>query len=400
MKIATATSRSPDPLDALDEAMASLRDQLGGAPHWVLATHTVAHDGESLRQRCAQLELSRVHGMTTSGGLMTQRGHVSAPSGVLGLWGISDPQGAYGLGAASSRDRDSAEAAREALLAALKDAKREGQLPALVWISAAPGQEEAIIRGIEQVLGGAAPIMGGSAADDDLSGKWQLWTPQGCDADLILVSVLFPSQEVFVAFESGYQPTELSGVVTRAQGRVLYEIDGEPAAKVYDRWTQGAIAQALAQGSGEILAETAMRPLGRPVNQLQAITYYELSHPAAVDGEGLVLFTEISAGDQVTLMSGTTEGLVARAGRVATSILETHALEVGAVSGGLVIYCAGCMMAVSDALPQVAQGITHALAGAPFLGAFTFGEQGCFLSGENRHANMMIAVMVIAQEAL
>ena len=35
-----------------------------------------------------------------------------------------------------------------------------------------------------------------------------------------------------------------------------------------------------------------------------------------------------------------------------------------------------------------------ALPGIPFLGSFTFGEQGCFPGGENRHGNLMISVLL------
>jgi hypothetical protein len=38
--------------------------------------------------------------------------------------------------------------------------------------------------------------------------------------------------------------------------------------------------------------------------------------------------------------------------------------------------------------------LSASVGGKPFLGAFTFGEQGCFVGGENRHGNLMIATLV------
>jgi hypothetical protein len=98
-------------------------------------------------------------------------------------------------------------------------------------------------------------------------------------------------------------------------------------------------------------------------------------------------------------MQGSIASLVSRAGRVAdaarTLLVEGHRgrSEVE-LAGGLVIYCAGCMLAVGDSLPGVAKELVAALAGQPFIGAFTFGEQGCLLGGENRHGNLMISVAV------
>jgi hypothetical protein len=56
------------------------------------------------------------------------------------------------------------------------------------------------------------------------------------------------------------------------------------------------------------------------------------------------------------------------------------------------------MLTVRDRIDQVVAGLDEGLGGAPFLGCFTFGEQGCFVGGENRHGNLMISVTVFARE--
>jgi hypothetical protein len=39
-------------------------------------------------------------------------------------------------------------------------------------LHATPGYEEIIIEGIEEIIKSQIPIYGGSAADNDISGKW------------------------------------------------------------------------------------------------------------------------------------------------------------------------------------------------------------------------------------
>jgi hypothetical protein len=56
------------------------------------------------------------------------------------------------------------------------------------------------------------------------------------------------------------------------------------------------------------------------------------------------------------------------------------------------------MLTVGDSMEQVSDGLNHALCGAPYLGVFTFGEQGCFLGGENRHGNLMISIVIFARK--
>jgi hypothetical protein len=64
------------------------------------------------------------------------------------------------------------------------------------------------------------------------------------------------------------------------------------------------------------------------------------------------------------------------------------------VAGALIIYCAGCMMAVQDDMAAVAENFRTSVGGQPFLGFYTFGEQGCALLSENTHANLMMSMIV------
>ena len=57
------------------------------------------------------------------------------------------------------------------------------------------------------------------------------------------------------------------------------------------------------------------------------------------------------------------------------------------------MYCAGCMLTVADRMPEVVSSIGSEFK-QPFLGTFTFGEQGCFLDSTNRHGNLMISAVV------
>jgi hypothetical protein len=111
----------------------------------------------------------------------------------------------------------------------------------------------------------------------------------------------------------------------------------------------------------------------------------------------LTLFSDIEEGEELILMSGTRKSLTSRAGRVARAALGAGNLTADQISGALVIYCAGCMLTVQDQMDQVAAEVRNALDGKPFIGAFTFGEQGCFIGGENHHGNLMISVVVFEQ---
>ncbi len=204
---------------------------------------------------------------------------------------------------------------------------------------------------------------------------------------------MFPSTKVHSAFRSGYYATQQGGTVTDASRRTILTIDNRPAAEVYNEWTNGAIKNSLS--GGNVLGDTTLHPLGRLVMQIGDVTFYRLSHPEAVTPEGgLRLFTDIEAGEEIVLMTGSHSSLVVRAGVVAKSALRNGAVSPDQVAGGLVIFCAGCMLTVQDEMKDVVANIRDELGETPFLGAFTFGEQGCFVDGTNHHGNLMISVVV------
>ncbi len=400
MRIATSWSVAPEGSEAVKAAYQALTEQLGGEPQIVFLHSTIGYDGEVLMRQFHELAPGvYLHGGTSCLGLMTDAGHHNKDGFGLGMLGILDPEGSYGVGVAVLGD-DAEAAAATAVRKALDQAGRPGEVPAMVWMEAAPGQEEALIRGVATVLGPTVPVAGGSSADNTVSGGWSQFANGEVYKNAVVLAVMFPSTQSMFAFHSGYEPTISKGKVTKADGRTLYTIDGRPAAEVYNEWTRGAVKDQLA-GGGNVLGLTTLFPLGREVGMVGGMPYYQLSHPETVTAEGaLTLFTTVDVGEELVLMHGTRESLVSRAGRVAEAALETYSAKPDQIAGALVIYCAGCMLTVQDRVPDVVESLRTSLGGKPFLGGFTFGEQGCFMGGENRHGNLMISVLVLGADNL
>ncbi len=325
---------------------------------------------------------------------MTQEGAFIGNAKGAGVIAISDPDGAYGSAIVPVEGDDVEAAAERALFQALGQTQRPGETPEMIWLSATPGIEERVIASIHAAMGVGVPICGGSSADNTVSGQWRVFDRETSWNTGIALTVMFPSVPLGYAFHSGYRPTATKGRVTSSEGRQILAIDGQPGAEVYNQWTGGRIESALADG-GSVIANTSLAPLGRRRDAVAGFDYFLLSHPEAVSTDGgLALFSNIETGDEIVLMEGDEDNLVQRAARVAENALEMARLEKESIAGALVIYCAGCMLTVQDRMPEVAEGLRSVLGDKPFLGSFTFGEQGCFIGGSNHHGNLMISVVV------
>lgn len=397
--------------DTTAEALSALSAAMENAPvvpDFLCVFYGCAHDDEAIQAFVRErFPGAAMLGGTSCGGVMSENGLGGERS--IGLLLVEDPDGDYGT-AAVRLQGSVADCAEQALHAALEAAGCEGELPELIWIYQAPGQEEAVIDGLRRVVGDRCPIIGGSSADDDIAGEWRQLGPDGLMTDGLVVGVLFSSGGIGFAFQGGYEPSGASGVVTRvgfdpagesgivtkARGRQIICIDGEPAAEVYNRWLDGALDAKVADG-GNILTDTTMFPVGVDVGKIEGITHYLLIHPDQILGEGVLsTFAEVEEGTRLFSMKGNKSNLAERAGKVAAAARSTLPGGESSLAGGLVIYCAGCMLAVGGEMPRVSRAVSASFDGAPFLGCFTFGEQGAIL-GRNAHGNLMISAIAFGR---
>ena len=377
--------------------LAALSHELDGPAHLVIAYVNVTAGRPVVDALNAWADGASVLAATSCSGAMTQDGLTGFGDAGAAVFAISDSEGSYGTGF-SEIGEDAVDAGSRAIHAALADADRIGEMPELIWINTSPGTEESVIAGIESVTADMVPVIGGSCADDAIVGDWFVSVADESATQGVAVAAFFPSVEVSHSFQSGYMPTGTTGVITRSTGRCILEIDGQPAAKVYNEWTNGAIDEAMHGGDPNVLGASTMFPLGRHIGSVgdggSALPYFGLLHPERVTEDGgLAVFADVSVGDELHLMSGSKDSLITRAGRVATEVAQDPDGSQREVFGSLVTYCAGCMLAVEDRLPEVVAGLNSALDNRPFLGGFTFGEQGALPAGENIHGNLMISVI-------
>jgi hypothetical protein len=389
-------------------ALAALEAQLEGVgAHCIFVFYGCRHDDARIHAWLkTRFPGAAVIGGTSCNGFMTETGVWDGAS--IGLLLIDDEAGDYGA-AAGTLGEDPAGAAERLLGEALSVCGCDGQLPELIWVYQEPGSEEMTMQGLRRVVGDRCPIIGGSSADDSVSGEWRQMGPDGPLRGGMVVGVLFPSGSSGYAFQGGYEPAGPSGIVTGvgfrpagdsgivtgSAGRELLTIDGQPAAEVYRRWTGNIIDEEKLSKGGTILAETTMFPIAVDAGRVDGVTHYLLVHPESITGNGaLKTFCELQEGSRVFAMKGDRQRLVDRAGRVADQARRALPAGSGELAGALLVYCGGCKMAVGDDIGKVATAVSEQLDGAPFIGCFTFGEQG-HLINRNVHGNLMISAVAL-----
>lgn len=394
MDIATGCSKKSNEAEAVQEAFAQLTEKMG-IPSFLFVLSTVTYNNKMIMHELnALMGNTKLIGGTSCIGLFTERGYCSENNRALGLFGIRDDTGCFGIAALSLSDNPLTDG-QDVIRKALNDAGRPGELPTMILLTSAPGHEEELINGIMRVVGVDVPIFGGTSADNTISGLWQQFCGEEIYQDGIAVAVIYASQAIGYAFHNGYIPTEQAGIVTKTTGRIVNTIDNKPAAELYNQWSEGMIQSALGTESN-ILVLSTFHPLGREVGKIGTIPYYNLSHPNEIFADGsMSFFSSLQVDDRVVFMEGTKESLKIRIKRVIHLAKENYFHNGGQKpKGAFIVYCAGCFLAIQDEIKDVIDNVYFELPTEPFLGMLSFGEQGCLFGGENRHGNLMISAII------
>jgi hypothetical protein len=395
LSLTVAYSTKDDPAEAVSEIKSMLDKFSNIPPSFVTIHYNSAYNIKALWSECsAVISAGTLHASSSCRGIMTNSGSFHDDEKSIAALAIWDADGNHGT-ALELIDGAPRLAATRATRRALENAKRPGEAPDLVWVSACPGAEEEIICGIKDLTGSSTLIVGGSAADNDVSGNWTVFDRDRFSNDAVIISVVFSSSALSCSFESGYAPTTREGIVTQANGRKVKKINDRLAYEVYNEWTKGALK--IATGSRRaILMETTLLPIGREHRDIGGIPFYLMAHPAVSHADGSIeFFADIPIGARIRLMHGSSDSLVKRAGHIARE--SSDKLVDKPIAGALVVYCAGCMLSVTDKMQHTVDEIKNALGDMPFLGVFSFGEQGKTLSGESEHANLMISCVAFAK---
>jgi hypothetical protein len=383
---------------AAEQAVQAARAALGGRPpRLAIVTATVDYDltelWSSLR---ALLPGVAIQGITTALGVLDGEGVCSGPQGAVGVLLLAaSPAFQLGVGhAAVEQDARAAGAtAARRLVEALGGAR-----PEVLIFHGSPGNEEDLLLGVADVLPGV-PAYGGSAADHAIAGEWRVLAgDEPLPSGVALAGIAGPLRHGG-ALVVPYEPTAHEGLASESVGRNLRRLDDRPAGETLDGWLGGDLAFQLAEG-GNILGQTALRPLGQRRETTRGEVHYVTIHPAMIRGEdrSVDVFARIEQGSRLCLMQGTEEGLANALDPLITTALARSGLRADEVRAALLIYCAGCSAAVG---PRLAEGLKKHVAGrlpgVPVLGMCTFGEQGFVPDLGNIHQDLSLSLLLLGE---
>ena len=227
----------------------------------------------------------------------------------------------------------------------------------------------AILRGIAAVFGDSVPVSGGAAGDNGEFRKTCQFGAGRIYTDAVCGIAFHGDFGVGVGVHSGWAPVGLPKRVTRAIGRVVYELNGEPALDVYERFL-GPHARKLPVIGVEY-------PLGFVRGRMEANAHesYVLRASMSVNhnDRSITFAGEIPEGAMVNLTCGDKSSILDAAALAARDVKSA----IGGRKPGI-IFCYSCMARRIVLGPRTTEEISRIRTefgpDIPIVGFYSYGE--------------------------
>lgn len=258
-----------------------------------------------------------------------------------------------------------------------------------------------LIYGLQERLGRSFPLIGASASDNLRFLKTHLYFNQEILSDAA-AGILWGGKLHFgLGIKHGWKPLGKPRTVTKARGNIVYEIDGQPAARVYEEY----LARSITELQKEVKRISVLYPIGL---YLAGEEEYLLRNILAIDDAGaLRLQGDVPEGTQIRLMIGTKESCLAatqqavdeaKAGLLSPSVyfkkgemLKNFVLVFDSVSRYILL-----RREAEKELEIIKEGLGKDTA---IIGLYTYGEQAPLRAisyrGQAYFHNQTIAVLAI-----
>ncbi len=324
-------------------------------------------------------------GNTSFTGVIMQGGYIGGDKPFVGVLALNGADLEVGVGFAS---RDKFASAREAGIAVAKKAMINKRVPSQVYMVASPTEEEQFLKGISEVIG-RVPTFGGSCADNEIAGKWSLYTDKGITAEGVAVAFIYTKAKFGNVFTGAYNETKDMGIITEIKGRrTLVSIDGEPAVKKYAKWRKMPIKKLE---GGNLLSETILSPLGVK-DRLGDLT--AIRHPMfANDDMSMNIGADLAVGTAVVRMECTQDELIKS---VKNTLTELKSKMGDNIICYHLVHCGGRRAGIGDRIKEVVKAVKSVVGTTPFIMEFTFGEYGYVDDGRNTIGGLMLSFSAYA----
>ncbi len=232
------------------------------------------------------------------------------------------------------------------------------------------------LAGFNEALGGSVPVIGGLASSHEGYYTTLVLDDSGVGADAV-VALGFYGERLRFGFgmHGGWTPFGAARKVTRCDGNILYELDGEPALDIYRRYL-GDYAKDLPR-VGQFFPFAMLDANHQEVGLIRSILGIDVAAGALKFGDDIV------PGSYLRMTHASTDRLVSAAESAAESAMRMLPGSGHGTGMVFMVSCVGRELVMGERVDEEIEGVLDVFGkGPPLAGFYSFGEISPFAHGE------------------
>lgn len=253
------------------------------------------------------------------------------------------------------------------------------------------GVSEEVTLAAGVAFGLETPLVGGAAGDD--LGMNETFVTAGGEvaSNAAVVAQIFSYKPLTIGVSHGHEAISEPIEVTRAEGNVVYELDGRPAWDVWAERTRGSAAKRDVNPD-EVTSEELGSFLLRYEAGLKSGGGLKVRAPLGRGEDGSLSFAcGIAEGAKIVITESEPERQVESAREAARAAKEQIS---GPVAGAVVFDCICRNLILGERFGDAVRGMSEVLGGVPLAGFETYGEialEGGSMSGFHNTTTVVLA---------
>ncbi|MDD4412381.1 MAG: FIST N-terminal domain-containing protein [Patescibacteria group bacterium] len=247
-----------------------------------------------------------------------------------------------------------------------------------------------VIDGAYEILGASYRFIGGGSSDNLHFKKSFQFLNGKIYQDAVVAACLTTTTSQTISLKHGWTPTSINMIVTKVDGKVIKEIDGSPALKIY----MEALNQDVASFNFDNFYNFASaHPLGLPTSRGEYIIRDPFS--ASTTDNSITFVSEVPENSIVRIMKGTPETLLEASATAATQVKDNLGEQQPALI--FIADCVSRLLFLGNHTADELSNISSIGENVPMIGFFSLGEIGIEKGGAPAFYNKTCALYVIAK---
>ena len=266
----------------------------------------------------------------------------------------------------------------------------------IMFCDGASGNNTDILRGAQEILGTGFPIIGGGASDESCIQKTYQYVNNEIHVDSVTGILILGDIKLSIGKSCGWQPIGKPHKVTKARSNIIKEIDRKAAVGLYEEYFEKSLEELKNEGIAKLGINY---PIG--IHLANKDKEYLIRVPLKIEENGsLILNADIREGEDISLMIGDKDLVLASARKAATEALND--IKNAKIKFALVFSdIARLLLLRKDADKEI--DIVKEVIGTniPLLGCYTSGEYAPFdtaeVKGQCYFNNHSISVVLLSE---